>query len=65
MKRNRRLIETVLVGNARVKICGLTRTVAGHRYLTCGVYDYTGGRRHLRGFADHRAARKEARRIAG
>jgi len=65
MKRRRRRIETVLVGNARVKIYRRTRTVAGHKYLTYEVCDYTSGRRQLRGFADHQAARKEARRIAG
>jgi len=65
MKRRRRRIETVLVGNARVKIYRRTRTVAGHKYLTYEVCDYTSGRRQLRGFADHQAARKEAWRIAG
>jgi len=65
MERRRRRIETVLVGNARVKIYRRTRTVAGHKYLTYEVCDYTSGHRQLRGFADHQAARKEARRIAG
>ena len=65
MWRRRRRIEPVLVGNARVKIYRRTRTVAGHKYLTYEVCDYTSGRRQLRGFADHQAARKEARRIAG
>lgn len=64
MKRPRRRIETVAAGNARVKIYKRSRTVAGHRYLTYEVCDYTSGRRQLRGFADHQAARKEARRIA-
>jgi hypothetical protein len=34
MRRRRRRIEIVLVGNARVKIYRRTRTVAGHKYLT-------------------------------
>jgi hypothetical protein len=32
MKLRRRRIETVLVGNARVKIYRRTRTVVGHQY---------------------------------
>jgi integrase len=64
MKRRHRRIETVVVGNARVKIYRRTRTVAGHKYITYEVCDYTSGSRQLRGFADHQAARKEARRIA-
>jgi hypothetical protein len=48
-----------------VKICRRVRTVAGHQYPTFEVCDYISGRRHLRSFADHQAAQKEARRIAG
>jgi hypothetical protein len=64
MKRRRRKVETVPDGNVRVKICRRTRVVAGNRYLTFEVCDYTGGRRKLRSFANHKAARKEAKRIA-
>lgn len=64
MKRRRR-IENVLADNARVRIYRRTRTVAGHKYLAYEVCDYTSGHRQLRGFADHQAARKEARRLAG
>jgi hypothetical protein len=64
MNRRRGKIETVLVGNARVKIYRRTRTVAGNDYPTFEVCDYTSGRRTLRSFANHQAARKEARRIA-
>ena len=64
MKRRRRRIETVLVGNARVKIYRRTRTVAGNEYAAYEVSDYTSGQRKLRSFANHQAARKEARRIA-
>jgi hypothetical protein len=64
MKRRRRKIETVLVGNARVKIYRRTRTIAGNEYATFEVCDYTSGQRKLRSFANHQAARKEARRIA-
>jgi hypothetical protein len=65
MKRPKRRIETVRVGNAAVKIYRRTRTVDGNRYPTFEVCDHTGGRRRLRSFADHQAARREARRIAG
>ncbi len=65
MKVRRRRVETVRVGNVRVKIYRRVRTVAGHRYPTFEVCDYTSGRRHMRSFADHQAAQKEARRIAG
>jgi integrase len=64
MKRRREKVETVLVGNARVKIYRRTRTVAHNEYLTFEVCDYTSGQRKLRSFANHRAARKEALRIA-
>ena len=64
MKRRRRRIETVRDGNVRVKIYRRTRTVAGNDYLTFEVCDYTSGERKLRSFADHQAARKEAKRIA-
>jgi len=64
MKQRRGRIETVLVGNARVKIYRRTRTVAGNDYPTFEVCDYTSGQRKLRSFADHQAARKEAQRIA-
>jgi integrase len=57
-------IETVLVGNARVKIYSRTRTVGGKDYPTFEVCDYTSGSRKLRSFADHDAARKEAQRLA-
>jgi len=53
------------VGNARGKICRRTGNVVGHNHLTYEVCNYTSGRRQLRGFADHQAARNEARRIAG
>jgi len=56
MKRSKRRVETVRVGNAAVKIHRRTRTVDGNRYLTFEVCDYTGGRRSLRSFADHQAA---------
>lgn len=65
MKHPKRRIETVRVGNAAVKIYRRTRTVDGNRYPTFEVCDYTGGRRRLRSFADHQAARREAQRIAG
>jgi hypothetical protein len=65
MKRPKRRIETVRVANAAVKIYRRTRTVDGNRYPTFEVCDYTGGRRRLRSFADHQAAQREARRIAG
>jgi len=65
MKHPKRRIETVRVGNAAVKIYRRTRTVDGNRYPTFEVCDYTGGRRRLRSFADHQAAQREARRIAG
>ena len=64
MKRRRRRIETVRDGNVRVKIYRRTRTVAGNKYATFEVCDYTSGERKLRSFADHQAARKEAERIA-
>jgi hypothetical protein len=64
MKRRRGKIETVRVGNVRVKIYRRTRIVAGNEYPTFEVCDYTSGRRKLRSFADHQAARKEAQRIA-
>ncbi|MBN2507943.1 MAG: tyrosine-type recombinase/integrase [Verrucomicrobia bacterium] len=64
MKRRHRRIETVRDGNVRVKIYRRTRTVAGNAYPTFEVCDYTSGERKLRSFADHQAARKEARRIA-
>ena len=57
-------IETVTVGNARVKIYRRTRTVSGNEYPTFEVCDYTAGRRKLRSFADHGEALKEALRIA-
>ena len=60
MKRRRRRIETVLVGNARVKIYQRTRTVASHKYLTYEVCDYTSGWRRLRGFGHHQAVLEEA-----
>jgi hypothetical protein len=41
MKRRRRRIETVLVGNARVKIFRRTRTVAGNPCPTFDVNDCT------------------------
>ena len=63
MKRPKRRIETVRVGNAAVKIYRRTRTVDGNRYPTFEVCDYTGGRRRLRSFADHQAAVREAERI--
>ncbi|HNC06935.1 MAG TPA: hypothetical protein PLS38_11615, partial [Solirubrobacterales bacterium] len=65
MKVRRRKVETARVGNVRVKIYRRVRTVAGHQYPTFEVCDYTSGRRHMHSFADHQAARKEARRIAG
>jgi hypothetical protein len=65
MKHPKRRIETVRVGNAAVKIYLRTRTVDGNRYPTFEVCDYTGVRRRLHSFADHQAARREARRIAG
>ena len=64
MKRRTRRIESVRVGNVRVKIYRRTRTVAGNKYATFEVCDYTSGERQLRSFADHQAARKEAQRIA-
>lgn len=64
MKRRPRKIETVLEGNARVKIYRRTRTVAGNEYPTFEVCDYSSGQRKLRSFANHKAARKEAKRIA-
>jgi integrase len=57
-------VETVHVGNARVKIYRRVRTVAGNEYPTFEVCDYTSGRRKLRSFADHKAALDEAMRIA-
>lgn len=48
VKRRRRKIETVLFGNARVKIYRRTRKVAGNKYSTFEVCDYTSGRRKLR-----------------
>lgn len=63
MERNRRRIETVLVGKARVKICRRTRTVAGHKYLTYEVCDYASGRRQLRGLADHQPPLRQAQPI--
>jgi len=65
MKHRKRRIETIRVGNAAVKIYRRTRAVDGNRYPTFEVCDYTGGRRRLRSFADHQAAQREARRIAG
>ena len=65
MKVRRRRVETVRVGNVRVKIYRRVRTVAGHQYPTFEVCDYTSGRRQMHSFADHQAAWKEARRIAG
>ena len=59
----KRRIETVHVGNARVKIYRRTRTVGGNQYPTFEVCDYTGGRRRLRSFADQQAAVREAERI--
>jgi hypothetical protein len=47
-----------------VKIYRRIRTVAGHHYPTFEVCDYTSGRRQMHSFADHGAAREEARRIA-
>ncbi len=64
-KHRKRRIETIRVGNAAVKIYRRTRTVDGNRYPTFEVCDYSGGRRRLRSFADHQAAQREARRIAG
>jgi integrase len=57
-------VETVHVGNARVKIYRRVRTVAGNAYPTFEVCDFTSGRRKLRSFADHKAALDEAMRIA-
>lgn len=63
LKRPKRRIETDCVGNAAVKIYRRTRTVDGNRYPTFEVCDHTGGRRRLRSFADHQAAKREARRV--
>ena len=57
-------VETVHVGNARVKIYRRVRTVAGNAYPTFEVCDFTSGRRKLRSFAYHKAALDEAMRIA-
>jgi integrase len=64
MKQTRRRVESVREGNVRVKIYRRTRTVAGNKYATFEVCDYTSSERKLRSFADHQAARKEAKRIA-
>ena len=64
MKRRRRRIETVQAGNARVKIYQRSRTVAGHKYPTFEVCDYSSGHRRLHSFADHQAALQEAQCLA-
>ena len=64
MKRSKRRIETVRVGNAAVKIYRRARTVGGNRYPTFEVCEYTCGHKRLRSFADHQAAVGEAKRMA-
>lgn len=64
VKRRQNRIETVRVGNVRVKIYRRNRTVAGNTYPSFEVADHSAGRRKMRSFADHQAARKEAERIA-
>ena len=66
MKRKRRNVpEAVKVGSVSVKIYSRQRkTDLGESRTVFEVADYTGGTRKLRGFNDHKAARKEAERIA-
>ena len=66
MRHVKKRIETVHVGNARVKIYRRTRTVNGNDYRTYEVCDYLSvpGQRKMRSFADHQAAVKEAQRLA-
>ena len=58
--------EAVSVGNVTVKLYRRRRWTANRKKkrIIYELADYTGGRRRLRGFTDHGAARKEAEKIA-